>query len=100
MTQDNFEQRREKQLAAKTKKDQRLDDLRLILGTAPGRRFIRGMLEFHGVFQSILGTNNVEIYKAMGKRDAGLRIYGEVAEADAELAQKMFVDYLRRNVNE
>ena len=97
MSQARFEQRREKQLAAKSKKDQRLDDLRTILKPPAGRRYIKGMLEFHGVFQSIPGTSNVEIYKAMGKRDAGLRIYGEIAEADAELAQKMFVEFLRRD---
>ena len=97
MSQTKFEERREKQLAAKSKKDQRLDDLRIILGSAAGRRYIKGLLEFHGVFQSIPGTNNVEIYKAMGKRDAGLRIYGEIAEADAELAQKMFIEFLRRD---
>ena len=97
MSQTKFEERREKQLAAKSKKDQRLDDLRIILESAAGRRYIKGLLEFHGVFQSIPGTNNVEIYKAMGKRDAGLRIYGEIAEADAELAQKMFIEFLRRD---
>lgn len=97
MSQAKFEERREKQLAAKSKKEQRLDDLRVILGSAPGRRYIKGMLEFHGVFQTTPGTNNVEIYKAMGKRDAGLRIYGEIAEADAELAQKLFVEFLRRD---
>ena len=98
MSQGAFDKRREKQEAEKSKKDQRLDDLRLILASAAGRRYIKGMVEFHGVFQAIPGTNNVEIYKAMGRREAGLRIYGEIAEADAELAQKMFVEYLRRNL--
>ena len=92
------EARKKKQDDSRAKKDQRLDDLRQILNTAPGRRYISGMVEFHGVFQVIPGTNNVEIYKAMGKREAGLRIYGEIAEADAELAQKMFIEYLRRNL--
>ena len=97
MSHHDFDRRREKQEAAKSKKDQRLDDLRQILASAPGRRYIKGMLEFHGVFQDIHGTSNVEIYKAMGRRSAGLRIYGEIAEADAELAQKMFVEYLGRH---
>ena len=94
MSQYEFDKRRANQEAAKSKKDQRLDDLRQVLATAPGRRWINGMLEFHGVFQDI----KVDIYKALGKKAAGLRIYGEIAEADGELAQKMFVDYLRRNV--
>jgi len=98
MSQHEFDKRRANQEAAKSKKDQRLDDLRQVLSTASGRRWINGMLEFHGVFQDIQGTNNVDIYKALGKKAAGLRIYGEIAEADGELAQKMFVDYLRRNV--
>ena len=98
MSQYDFDKRREKQEAAKSKKDQRLDDLRQILATAPGRRYIKGMLEFHGVFQDVQGTSNVDIYRALGKKAAGLRIYGEVAEADAELAPKMFVEYLRRNL--
>tara|TARA_R100000750_G_scaffold40498_1_gene26207 strand:+ start:37 stop:330 length:294 start_codon:yes stop_codon:yes gene_type:complete len=88
--------RKKKQEEVRSKKDQRLDDLRQLLSTAYGRRYMRGLVEFHGVFQAIPGTNNVEIYKAMGKREAGLRIYSEIAEADPELAQKMFVEYLRK----
>ena len=40
------EARKKKQDDSRSKKDQRLDDLRQILNTAPGRRYIKGMLEY------------------------------------------------------
>ena len=78
--------RREQKLEeGKSKKDQRLDDLRQILATAYGRRYMDGLLEFHCVFLSIPGTNNSERDKRLGMREAGLRIMSEIAEARPDL---------------
>ena len=85
MIDSKYEKRIAKQAEGKSKKDQRLDDLRQILATPFGRRYMDGLLEFHCCFQSITGTNNVEIYKRLGMREAGLRILGEVAEARPDL---------------
>jgi hypothetical protein len=80
-----YEKREKKQAEGKSKKDQRLDDLRQILATPYGRRYMDGLLEFHGCFLSIAGTNNVDVYKRLGMREAGLRILSEVAEARPDL---------------
>lgn len=74
-----------KQEAGKSKRDQRMDDLRQILATAYGRRYMDGLLEFHCVFLSIPGTNNSERDKRLGMREAGLRIMAEIAEARPDL---------------
>ena len=74
-----------KQEEGKSKRDQRMDDLRQILATAYGRRYMDGLLEFHCVFLSIPGTNNSERDKRLGMREAGLRIMAEIAEARPDL---------------
>ena len=74
-----------KQEEGKSKRDQRMDDLRQILATAHGRRYMDGLLEFHCVFLSIPGTNNSERDKRLGMREAGLRIMAEIAEARPDL---------------
>jgi len=74
-----------KQEEGKSKRDQRMDDLRQILSTAYGRRYMDGLLEFHCVFLSIPGTNNSERDKRLGMREAGLRIMAEIAEARPDL---------------
>ena len=74
-----------KQEEGKSKRDQRMDDLRQILSTASGRRYMDGLLEFHCVFLSIPGTNNSERDKRLGMREAGLRIMAEIAEARPDL---------------
>tara|TARA_R110001583_G_scaffold652_3_gene5938 strand:- start:45 stop:311 length:267 start_codon:yes stop_codon:yes gene_type:complete len=74
-----------KQEEGKSKRDQRMDDLRQILATAYGRRYMDGLLEFHCVFLSIPGTNNSERDKRLGMREAGLRIMSEIAEARPDL---------------
>lgn len=74
-----------KQEEGKSKRDQRMDDLRQILSTAYGRRYMDGLLEFHCVFLSIPGTNNSERDKRLGMREAGLRIMSEIAEARPDL---------------
>ena len=74
-----------KQEEGKSKRDQRMDDLRQILSTAYGRRYMDGLLEFHCVFLSIPRTNNSERDKRLGMREAGLRIMSEIAEARPDL---------------
>tara|TARA_R110000823_G_scaffold2700_7_gene10887 strand:+ start:348 stop:623 length:276 start_codon:yes stop_codon:yes gene_type:complete len=84
--------REEKQNEAKSKKDQRLDDLRQILNQPWGRRYMDGLLEYHCVFLSIPGGNNSERDKRLGMREAGLRIMADIAEARPDLLKLKLSD--------
>ena len=78
------------QAEGKSKKEQRLDDLRWILRDARGRRYMKGMLAFHSVFAHITTSNKDEMMKTLGKHEAGKKIYGEIFEANQGLALEMF----------
>lgn len=96
MTQDEdkHEKRKESQEAAKSKKEQRVDDLRQVLSTGYGRRYLKGMLVFHGVFLDVPTNNNAETYKAIGRQNAGRKIFAEIFEANQNLAIKMFSELI------
>jgi hypothetical protein len=82
--------REQKQAEGRTKKEQRMDDLRWILRDPRGRRYMKGMLTFHAVFAHIPTNNKDEMMKTLGKHEAGKKIYGEIFEANQGLALEMF----------
>jgi hypothetical protein len=82
--------REEVQAANHAKREQRLDDLRWILKSARGRRYMKGMLVFHAVFAHIPTNNKDEMLKTIGRQEAGRKIYGEIFEASQGLALEMF----------
>ena len=86
------EARKKKQDDSRSKKDQRLDDLRQILNTAPGRRYMKGLLTFHGVYQQSMAKNTQEMAEEKGRRNAGLKILEEMKTANAELTIKMLMN--------
>jgi|TARA_R100001530_G_scaffold99208_2_gene68962 hypothetical protein len=88
----DFEKRERKKQDAKSKVDQRIDDLRHILESEHGRRYLKGVLTFLNINVPISGTNNVEIYKAIGRNQAGHRIKDEILQANQEQAIKMFLN--------
>jgi hypothetical protein len=92
MSHADFVRRQETQAAGKSAKDQRLDDLRLILVAASGRRYMKGLLTFHGIFQTSQARNSQEMAEEKGRRNAGIRILEEIKEADPELAINMLLN--------
>jgi hypothetical protein len=92
MSHEEFKRRQENQQAQKSAVDQRLDDLRQILGTAPGRRYMKGLLTFHGVYQTSQARTNQELSEEKGRRNAGIKILEEMKQANSELTLKMLLN--------
>jgi len=72
----------EKQIEAAGKKekffeDQKLDDIKEVLSTEAGRRFVWRMLDFCGVFKSSLADEHM-IYFNEGIRNVGLRLLEDI----------------------
>jgi hypothetical protein len=75
---DNREQQREQQ--TQREKDQRrqeLDDLRAVLRTSSGRRFIWCMLEDAGILHDAF-TGNSNTYYILGKQAYGKRLFADI----------------------
>ena len=93
----------------KSKRDQELDDLKLVLNNKSGRRFIWKLLSRCRVFGSVVNPDNpnMTFYRA-GEQDTGHYILTEIMEADPNLFLKMQkeaqrekqIDKQRNDVNE
>lgn len=84
----NEEQVKAKTSKRKSKRDQELDDLRVILSTHGGRAFIWRLLGKCGVYK-ISFTGNSTTFFNEGKRQIGLQLLDEVFEADPNVFTKM-----------
>lgn len=67
----------------KTGRDRELDDLRVILETRHGRRFIWRMLSASELF-AVAEVMNASIYALEGKRKLGKLLFNDVMEAAPE----------------
>jgi len=76
--------------------DQNHNDLKFILDSAQGRRYIWRVLERCGVFKSSFVTSS-EIYFNEGKRDIGLKILAEIMECDPQAYLKMATNKDEKN---
>lgn len=80
--------------SAKTKvklgRDRELDDLRFILSTDQGRRFVWRVLSRCGVFK-ISFTGSSQTFFNEGERSIGLYLLNEVMDADPDSYVKMYV---------
>lgn len=65
----------------KLRRDNELNDLRLICGTEHGRRFIWRLIEQSGVWRSTYTGEALSAAFAEGKRNTGLMIFSDVMEA-------------------
>ena len=92
MSHAEYTKRQENLEKQKSVVDQRLDDLRQILSTAPGRRYMKGLLTFHGVYQQSMAKNMQEMAEEKGRRNAGLKILEEMKTANAELTIKKLMN--------
>lgn len=68
----------------KMRKDNELDDLKLILNTEHGRRFIWRYLSDCGIFRSSYVTEPHDTAYNEGRRAVGLKLLAEVTEAMPE----------------
>jgi hypothetical protein len=69
-------------------RDRELNDLRVVMSSPEGRRFIWRWLGMCGVFRTSFETN-ARIYFNEGQRDIGLRLTAEITEADEALYLQM-----------
>lgn len=83
--------RREERHATKSE----IADMREVLSTEPGRRVIWEFIEYCGVFESSWVTGN-EIYLMQGRREAGLKILGDVMKADQGVFLEMMGARLKK----
>ena len=73
-------------------RNQELNDLKSILSTDHGRRFIWRILA-KGRLHSLSFTGNSRTYFNEGERNMGLWLFSEVMEADKESYPKMLQDH-------
>lgn len=72
----------------KSKRDQELEDFKLILSTHGGRSFIWRLLGKCGVYKNSFTGNSTTFFNE-GKRNIGLQLLDEVFEADPNAFTKM-----------
>lgn len=74
---------KERTKKVKSTRDRELDDLREILGTKAGRRFVWHQLNASELF-SVSTVMNASIYALEGKRSLGKQLFADVMEANPE----------------
>lgn len=80
---------REAEIKAKLAEDQRANDLRYMLASDQGKRFIWSLLESCGIFKSSF-TGSSETYFLEGQRNIGLKLLAEIMKTDPEAYVKMY----------
>lgn len=69
----------------KLRRDNELNDLRLICATEHGRRFIWRLIEQSGVWRTTYTGEALSAAFAEGKRNTGLKVFSDVMEACPDL---------------
>jgi len=73
---------------AKRLRERELSDIRFILETEMGRRFVWRYLSLAGVFQTSFTGNSTTFFNE-GRRDIGLKLLADVSEAKPEAYLQM-----------
>lgn len=73
---------KEKKTKAQLKKEQELEELKVLLIQKPFRDWVWRLLEYAKMFNTTANLDPHSMAIASGKRDVGLRIFGEILEAD------------------
>jgi hypothetical protein len=81
----------EHQERAKIIRDQRINDLRKILSTVEGRRWVYSIIERCHVFHPVMTGNSYTFFND-GMRQVGLMVIDEVAGVDKDLFGKLFAE--------
>lgn len=77
------------EIKVKLLEDQKENDLRYVLASDQGKRFIWGLLEACGIFKSSF-TGSSETYFLEGQRNIGLKLLADVMKTDPEAYIKMY----------
>lgn len=80
------------------RRDDELNDIRTVLNTPAGRRFVWRLLEKCGVHRSIWSQSALIHYQS-GQQDLGHFIESEIVDADENLLFIMMTENRRRNKN-
>lgn len=73
-------------------KEKEQNDLRWVMSTKQGRRFVYRLLSRAGVFQSSFNTNNAVMAFNEGNRNAGLQLLTDIMEACPERYTEMLTE--------
>lgn len=65
-------------------RERELNDLRVVLATVQGRRFVWRYLTVCGIFQTSVGQEPHQTYYNEGKREVGLRFLDDINESDPD----------------
>lgn len=74
------------------RREREANELRWVLSTKQGRRFIWRQLSEAGVFQSSFNTNNAVMAFNEGRRNAGLQLLSEVMDTCPERYTEMLTE--------
>ena len=86
----------EKKYKEKLFKDKEKSDLKFLLNTEQGRRFIWRYLEFCGVYKSSF-TGSSQTFFLEGQRNVGLKLVAEIVDAQPEMYLKMMIENKKEN---
>lgn len=73
------------------------EDLKFILATPQGRRYLHDLLDFCGLYRTSM-TGSSETFFREGMRSTGLKILSDIAEADQDAYLKMMTE--TKNIKE
>jgi hypothetical protein len=73
-------------------REKELNDLRWVMGTKQGRRFMWRLLSKAGLYQSSFNTNNAVMAFNEGNRNAGLQQLNDIMEACPERYNEMLTE--------
>lgn len=82
---EQVQQAKEKQLRGR---ERELEDIRIVLGTASGRRIFWRYLEECGVFKTSFTGNSTTFFNE-GQRNIGLKILADINDADPAFLMTM-----------
>lgn len=81
-------------------KNEREDlDIREVLSTLPGRRFVWRYLSRCGVFKSSYSHSGSEVYFNEGRRDIGLSLLGDIMRASPQSYLQMIKENEEQNAD-
>ena len=83
----------------KRRRENELNDLRFVLGTPQGRRFVWRILERTKVFESIWHPS-AQIHYNAGQQDFGHYLFGEIAEAEETAILQMMQESKRQKMED
>lgn len=83
---------------AKTAAKQEADDLKTVMSTVQGRRFVMALLDRTGLFRTSF-TGNASTYFNEGRRDVGLRLLADINEQCPELYLTAQQEHLQEATN-